>query len=148
MPGISQWNAAVDDLANGDLIGITDVSDPTQSVNGSSKKLTFLQLLSSMQKRLQNVPATSGTINLDCSVYHTFVITITGATTLELTNFEVGQTVALVITDGGTNMSWNTNFKWPDGDEPEFSSSGVDRLVLQKIAGSVIHGSLAGQAYA
>jgi hypothetical protein len=148
MPGLSQWQAAVDDLANGDLIGITDVSDSTQSANGSSKKVEFSQLLSSIHKRLQNVSGTSGALTLDCRTYHTFVMTLTGATGFTFSNLDVGQTIALVITNGGTYITWPATVKWPDGPGAPELTSGTDRVVLQKLSATVIHASLAGQAYA
>ena len=42
--GISTWTSQTGDIADGDLLGTTDVSDTTQSDSGTSKKITFTQL--------------------------------------------------------------------------------------------------------
>ena len=43
--GIYSWIALTGDIADDDLLGITDTSNTTQSDNGSSSKITFSQLL-------------------------------------------------------------------------------------------------------
>lgn len=47
--GISQWPALVAPLVDGDLLGITDVSDTSQSANGTSKRITMSQLATYME---------------------------------------------------------------------------------------------------
>ena len=49
MPGLSQWEAMAAAIADSDIFGITDVSDPTQSVNGTSKRVSFSQLLTYLE---------------------------------------------------------------------------------------------------
>lgn len=147
MPGLSQWTAAVA-LALDDIFGITDVNDTTQSVNGSSKKVTLSQLLSFAENRLREEPVSSGAVTFNCEQYHTFVMTVTGAITITLDNFLNGQTISVILTNAGANVTWPSEVKWPGGVEPEFSTTGEDRVVFQRVSGSTIHGSLAGQEYA
>lgn len=42
--GMSSWTAQTEAITGADIVGITDVSDTTQSDNGSSKKATMTQL--------------------------------------------------------------------------------------------------------
>lgn len=149
MPGLSQWDALSGDIAISDLFAITDVGDTTQSVNGSSKKVTLKQLIQSMCKLLQNVSGTSGTIGLSCDLYHTFVLgSLTGATTFTFDNMVDGQTIVIVLDASGETITWPTEVDWPDGTAPDLTDGGTDRLVFQKLSSTVIHGSVAGQAYA
>lgn len=153
MPGLSQWTAATADIANGDLFAITDINDPDQSVNGSSKKVTFSQLLSSIHKRIYFVPSSSGSVSLDCSLYHTFVITVTSAMTITFLNFEAAQEITVVTinggsgTKGGSYITWPSTVKWPEGSEADLSTA-EDRLTFQKLSATKIHGTLVGQRYA
>ncbi len=96
---------------------------------------------------LEDITGTSGTIDLDCYAYDTFVMTITGATTLTFSNLVTGRTIGIVISNGTTNITWPTEIDWPEGEEPEFST-GTDRVVIQKLSATVYHGSLAGIEYA
>ena len=57
--GISQWPAQTDPVAADDLLGMTDVSDQTDSIDGSSKKLTVQQL----DTRLTSRPITAAAGN-------------------------------------------------------------------------------------
>lgn len=50
--GLSTWEALTGDLASGDLLGITDVSDTTQSSDGTSKKIVVTDLLDYMNDNL------------------------------------------------------------------------------------------------
>lgn len=97
---------------------------------------------------LQAKGSVSGAVSCDVSSYDTFTMTITGATTLTFSNIATGRTFTLVITNGGSNITWPEDVKWPGGTEPALSSSGVDRVVLQQVASSNVQASLAGQAYA
>jgi hypothetical protein len=42
--GLTSWDAQIEPVASSDLVGITDISDTTQSDNGSSKKATMTQV--------------------------------------------------------------------------------------------------------
>lgn len=66
---------------------------------------------------------TSITLDLDESNFH--FATITGATTISLTNQDVGQRFIIRLEQGGAGsntVTWFSNIKWPDGVEPTLST--------------------------
>jgi hypothetical protein len=86
---------------------------------------------------------------LDTVTYDTFTFTCDQSTlNLSATTLAIGRTITLVIT-GADNctITWPTGVAWPGGSAPSFSS-GVDRVVMQRISSTVIHASLAGAEYA
>ena len=91
------------------------------------------------------VSATFDTVN-----YDTFSFTCNMATLdLSSTVFPLGRTILLVMANGGTcNITWHPDTKWPEGEEPELSNPGVDRVVLQRVSSNSVHASLAGKSYA
>ena len=52
MSGLSQWDAQAGSIADGDLVGTTDIDDSTQSANGTSKKVTFTQIVTYLAGKL------------------------------------------------------------------------------------------------
>lgn len=93
----------------------------------------------------------SGSVVCDVEPYEVFVMTITGATTISFSNFPVGhhETIMLVITNGGTDVTWGAEVKWPEGAAPEMSVAGRDRFVFaSEDAGVTIDGGLCGTNYA
>ena len=90
----------------------------------------------------------SGAVACDASSYDTFTMTIAGATTISFSNLATGRTIALIITNAGSNITWPSSVKWPEGTEPTWSTSGTDRVVFQQVATSNIQGASGGIAYA
>ena len=74
----------------------------------------------------------SGAQNLDLSTANVFTATITGSTTFTLTNVPAsGRFVPIVLrlTNGGSNVTWPSGSKWPNGSAPTLSTSGTDQIV-------------------
>lgn len=72
---------------------------------------------------------TTANIDLSLAMYHT--MTITGATTVSITNVKSGSIVSnmgLRIVNGGANMTWPASVKWPNGEVPVLSVTGTDIL--------------------
>jgi hypothetical protein len=90
----------------------------------------------------------SGSVAVNPTGPDTITMTVTAAATIVPTSWAVGRTVTLVITNGGSNVTWPSGTKWPGGSEPALSSSGTDRVVVQKMGASEYHAVLAGKAYA
>ena len=98
---------------------------------------------------LQTLGNVSGTINLDCSRYDTFMFTVTAPVdNVNLNNFTDGRIIGIVLTNAGSDVTWPSQIKWAEGTEPIFSAVGTDRIVIQRLSSSIYHGSLAGVLYA
>ena len=74
----------------------------------------------------------SGAQSLDVSTANYFTMTITGSTTISVTNVPATATAAIPlvmrITNGGSNITWPASFKHTGGAAPSLSSSGTDLL--------------------
>lgn len=93
----------------------------------------------------------SSAVTLDVSSAEVFTLTVTGAVTIDFENFPSGfhKTVMLVLTNAGTNVTWGSEVEWPEGTEPELSTTGRDRLVFaSEDAGTTVDGGLCGITYA
>jgi len=76
-----------------------------------------------------NLGSLTGTINVDLSTGTFFYGTVTGTTTITITNPPASGIVAgftLELTNPGSQTITWTNGKWPGGAAPAFTSSGVD----------------------
>ena len=74
----------------------------------------------------------SGAASLDLATANVFTATIAGATTFSLTNTPAsGRFVPIVLrlTNGGSNVTWPSGSKWPNGSTPTLSTSGTDQIV-------------------
>lgn len=104
----------------GDLVGTTDV----QTLSGK-----ILEGLVEKRVALGNV---SGTITLDLAAANYFTFTMTGATTVAVSNVPATGNVPAVIleiTNGGANTLTNlVGATWPGGLAPTLTVSGVDVL--------------------
>lgn len=96
--------------------------------------------------KLQNKGLVNGSVSLDTDVYDTFVLSVQSSITLIFSNFNVGRRIDLVISNGAAGVTWPTEVKWPNGVTPSLSIN-TDRISLQKISSSIIHGNLVGQSY-
>ena len=89
------------------------------------------------------------TISYGASAVHT--LTVTGAITIDFSGMTTGynNNILLVLTNGGTNITWSSAIKWAGGNEPVLSTTGRDRLIFSSEDGGVtIDGALAGGGFA
>lgn len=97
--GIYSWTALSGDIADDDLVGVTDTSDTTQSTNGSSKKATMAQLYdyTSKPKTLNLIADTS--ISAAQILANKFITnagaTVTIAITLPAVSYEISRAVVV-----------------------------------------------------
>jgi hypothetical protein len=90
------------------------------------------------------------TLALDTVLYdsYKFVVDISPLTLSE-TTMAIGRTVDIILTNGGgKTINWPTGTIWAGGSPPTFTTTGTDRVSLQKISAGVIHATLVGLAYA
>jgi microcystin-dependent protein len=69
--------------------------------------------------------------NIDCSLASVFSRTISGATTLTVSNVAASGNVSsfvLELTNGGTNVTWWAGIKWAGGTAPTLTITGTDVL--------------------
>jgi hypothetical protein len=80
---------------------------------------------------LQETKTAMAANNIDLSTGNIFTKTISGATTLTVSNVPASGTVAsliLDVTNAGTNITWWANVKWPSGLTPVLTTLGRDVL--------------------
>lgn len=111
--GLSTWTAVTEDLATDDLFGITDKSDTTGSSDGTSKKLTYTQLIGNLDGDLtiyetfcvaasdETTALTSGTAKVTFRAPWAF--TLTGARASVVTA-PTGQSLIADVMEGGTSV--------------------------------------------
>jgi hypothetical protein len=115
--------------ALGLVIG-TDV----QAYDADTAKLDVVQTFTEKQTFGKSVHETKIAIpanNIDVAAGAVFTKTISGATTLTVSNVPSTGTVAsfiVEITNGGTNVTWWSGMKWAGGSPPVLSTSGRDVL--------------------
>jgi len=90
--------------------------------------------------------------NIDLSLGNFYRKTITGATTLSVSNISLVPdsvtTIMLEITNGGTNVSYWANVRWAGGTKPTLTTSGKDLLgFVTYDGGSNWFGSVMGKDY-
>jgi hypothetical protein len=107
-----------------DTISFT-LSNTLSSPKTVSGLWTFNQVL---KKRI-DLGNISGTVNIDCSSASYFVGSITGPTTLTVSNVPAGNVVSSItlrITNGDTSVTWPASFKWDSGTAPTLTAAGKD----------------------
>lgn len=80
----------------------------------------------------------SGANTIDLYYANVFTMTITGSTTLSFTNWPSSGTyreALLIVTNGGSNVTWPTGTKYNNGSDVLLSSSGTDWLLISSIDG-------------
>jgi len=137
-----EWAEKAEDSA------ITDNPGSYSSYHWAQKSQGFALNSPYPLDTLQAKGSVSGAVACDASLYDTFTMTITGATTLSYSNLATGRTFSLVITNGGTSVTFPAGTVWPGGEVPELTASGTDRVVVQEVSSGVYQTSLAGVAYA
>jgi hypothetical protein len=94
----------------------------------------------------------SGAQDINLEDGNVVTATITGATTFTFSNppaTGIGGSFTLILTNGGSNVTWPASVTWPGGSPPSLSASGVDILVFFTVnAGTTWRGSLSGKGFA
>lgn len=99
-------------------------------------------------KRDRAVPLAEGTVTAGACDYATgyiFSATISGATTISLTNVPATGTAMLMLrlTNGGSaTVTWPSGIKWPGGTAPTLTASGLDDIVLMRTNSGVWSGAV------
>ena len=99
-------------------------------------------------KRDRAVPLAEGTVTAGACDYATgyvFSTTISGATTISLTNVPATGTAMLMLrlTNGGSAaVTWPSGIKWPGGTAPTLTASGLDEVVLMRTNAGVWSGAV------
>ena len=87
----------------------------------------------------------SGSLDIDLSDGSVFEFTPSGATTFTFTTTHTNTSFTMLLTNGGSNITWPT-IKWEGGSEPVWSASGDDLITFTKIGSVWIGGALIGVA--
>ena len=99
-------------------------------------------------KRDRAVPLAEGTVTAggcDYATGYVFSTTISGATTISLTNVPATGTAMLMLrlTNGGSaTVTWPSGIKWPGGTAPPLTASGLDEVVLMRTSAGVWSGAV------
>ena len=99
-------------------------------------------------KRDRAVPLAEGTVTEGACDYasgYVFSATISGATTISLTNVPATGTamLMLLLTNGGSAaVTWPSGIKWPGGTSPTLTASGLDEVVLMRTNAGVWSGAV------
>ena len=99
-------------------------------------------------KRDRAVPLAEGMVTAGACNYATgyiFSATISGATTISLTNVPATGTAMLMLrlTNGGSaTVTWPSGIKWPGGTAPTLTASGLDEVVLMRTSAGVWSGAV------
>ena len=143
--GSTALDAARAKAAADSAVAITGLPSPTGhddevlSVSGSAM---------AWAKRDRAVPLAEGTITAGACDYATgyvFSKTISGATTISLTNVPATGTAMLMLrlTNGGSaTVTWPSGIKWPGGTAPTLTASGLDEVVLMRTKAGVWSGAV------
>lgn len=81
--------------------------------------------------------------DINCSLGNFFKKTITGPTTLTISNItSQGTVVNLELTNAANNVTWPANVNWANNVTPTFTTVGIDVVSLVTFnSGGVWHGS-------
>ncbi len=77
--------------------------------------------------------ATSGNVTIDANSGNIFTIKPTDTITLAMSNLSSGQSIKLMIVDGGTNINFPSDWNWPDSTVPELTPAGCDIIEVSAI---------------
>jgi len=116
-------------LATNALTNLSEDLTPTLGGNlDGGGKIQYNTILNQ-----QSLGQVSTNQTLDCASYNQFSFEPTAAITINFINMKVGCVVSVRITGGGDHtLTWQvggatTNFKWAEGEEPEWAiDSGMD----------------------
>jgi hypothetical protein len=86
----------------------------------------------------------SGTLDLNWLNGAVHTLTVTGALTLSFSNFPSSTTEAcwmtVLITNGGSDVTFPASVDWGEEGEPELKAAGVDILSFLTIGGTLVYG--------
>ena len=133
-------SGATDRLArwtDADSMGDGGASGPTMSSSGDvdmNDKVLEAPELKDYSESVNALGSVSGNpVNIDYTLGQVVTATIGGATTFAVTNPPVSGkagSFTLVLTNGGTNVTWMSGTKWPGGSAPTLTASGIDVLAF------------------
>ena len=138
----SELNAAASAAA---AAAITGLPSPT---GHDGEVLSVASGAMAWAKRDRAVPLAEGTVTAGACDYSTgyiFSATISGATTISLTNVPATGTAMLMLrlTNGGSAaVTWPSGIKWPGGTAPTLTASGLDEVVLMRTNAGVWSGAV------
>ena len=115
---------------------------------GEYKHITSLGPVS---EKSQDLGTISGAVTIDLSAGLSVIATVGGATTLAFANAPAGgtATVLLRLTNGGAyTVTWPSTIKWPGGNAPTLTASGVDLVILATSDGGATWWGVANTGYA
>lgn len=129
----------------GAVTALTNMPSPT---GHDGEVLSVASGAMAWAKRDRAVPLAEGTISAGACDYATgyiFSATISGATTISLTNVPATGTAMLMLrlTNGGSaTVTWPSGIKWPGGTTPTLTASGLDEVVLMRTSAGVWSGAV------
>lgn len=116
--------------AAGDLIAIVDVSDTSQSANGSTQKVTFANFFTNVgaiESDVLTVGATGSTETLDTSLYGVFDMTMNVACEFTFSNPAPSGdcTIFVLILRGAYTPTFPGSVDWAGGAAPTYTTPSV-----------------------
>lgn len=138
--------------AAGDLIAIVDVSDTTQSANGSTQKITFANFFTNVgaiESDVSTVASTGATETLDTSLYGVFDVTMDQSCTFTFSNPAPSGdcTVFVLILRGAFTPTFPASVDWSGGAAPTYTTPSVYTFTTVD-AGATWLGAQVGAAFA
>lgn len=174
--GFSGYNRLITEQQVGDgltvtngIISVPEMQGATASTSGTSglvppaaagQQESFLTgggeykhitSLGPVSEKSQDLGTISGAVTIDLSAGLSVIATVGGATTLAFANAPAGgtATVLLRLTNGGAyTVTWPSTIKWPGGNAPTLTASGVDLVILATSDGGATWWGVANTGYA
>lgn len=113
--------------AAGDLVAIVDVSDTSQSANGTTQKITFANFFTNVgaiESDVSTIAATGATETLDVSAYGVFDCTMDQSCAFTFSNPAPSgdMTAFVLIIRGAYTPSFTNTIIWADGAAPTYAT--------------------------
>ena len=130
-----------------DVAVIVDVSDGTQSANGTTKQVTvgnlpFVQSTGGGEEGLVTNASASGAVTLNLASGNVFALTLTGAVTLTFSGATSGVACSFTLyltenSTGGYGVTWPGSVSWLGGVAPVLNTAAnaVNLLVFETVTG-------------
>lgn len=123
----------------------------THAAGGPDALTAFSGELRDVGELHQALGSISGAVTVDLSLGNSVSATITAATTLTFIGAASGacRTVLLTLTNGGAyTVTWPSAIRWPGGNAPTLTKSGVDLVILATSDGGTTWRGVANTGYA